>query len=168
MISQQIFKNLPIRYLVQKQCKKCFYLINWLVILGFLAACDRDKNKNENEPTLPIVGKWKLTAMTVSPPFEGVTNIFAILEDCVKDDIYEFKANGTFEFSEGATKCNPDDDQIWFRGNYTLNSDSKTLNYEDETYEVLELNNTTLKLSFTEEGEDDGITYTVIQTLTKQ
>jgi hypothetical protein len=140
-------------------------LVSFCMFLGLLMACDPDKGKEENQVNPLIVGKWKLIASTVSPPLEGDTDLFATLDDCEKDDILEFKANNTYELTEGLVKCG--EDQILESGGFVLSADLKKFTIDGEDYEILELSANTLKFSFAENGEDDGVLYTVIHTMQK-
>ncbi|MCU0443417.1 MAG: lipocalin family protein [Microscillaceae bacterium] len=127
-----------------------------------LFACKKD---NE-EPPASIVGKWKQTAGVISPALGGITDYFSDNEPCNKDDIYEFKSNNTYESTEGATRCDPNDPNLWDSGAYSLSSDRKTLTWDGDNYNVLELSSSTLRISssFT----SSGVTYTTTDTYQRQ
>jgi len=46
---------------------------------------------------------------------------------CIKDDVWIFFSNGDMQQSEGASKCDPADPQIYVNGFWQLNEDTNTL-----------------------------------------
>lgn len=70
------------------------------------------------------------------------------------DNIQTFSSNGSYEETEGATKCDSSDPNIFDHGLYTLSSDGKTLSTRsvDEivptVVTVLQLDDNTLKFSY--------------------
>jgi hypothetical protein len=74
-----------------------------------------------------IIGKWMMTAMTVSPAMDGVTDIFSTWDACEKDDLTIFSADGTVINDAGATKCDPTDQQTSNPGTWSFSSDNKIL-----------------------------------------
>ena len=80
-----------------------------VAVCGLLAtlsmtSCEKDKDKPDNTEVL-TGGPWKITALTSDPAFDWfgtpVTNIYAQLPACLKDDNTVFKTNGTVNFDEG-------------------------------------------------------------------
>lgn len=88
------------------------FLIGGLCIL--FSACE------DNNPTAPTKTnfdiitshKWTLTSWTVDPALNGLTDLFADLAPCQKDDIQTFNKNGVIEIDRGATKCFSGESQI--------------------------------------------------------
>src|SRR5829696_2995569 len=80
------------------------------------SACKKD-DKSKTKTELLVNGTWHLTAYTVDPPIDwdgdgtDESDVYAILEPCVKDDHTTFFADGTGELDEGASKCNQGDPQ---------------------------------------------------------
>jgi hypothetical protein len=130
--------------------------------LALLNACKKDKDK---EPAKTIVGKWMQISGTYSPAYNGETDFFSASSSCDKDDIYEFKSDNTYEASEGATKCDVNDPQIFDSGNYSVNSTFTSLNIAGQTLNM-ELTATNLKL--TDTFTDNGVTYTVTSNYQRQ
>ncbi len=85
-----------------------------------------------------IEGTWKVTAATFTPPvtINGTTytDAYAYLfsQACVQDNLFIFKENNQVVEDEGATKCNPNDDQQDF-ATYTLNGSTLTIFSSDTT-----------------------------------
>lgn len=139
-------------------------ILSLFIIAFLLLQC----NKNDT-PAKPvseqILGSWAMKAYTYNPAYDilgngnKVSDVFALLPACFIDDIYTFKTNGQGVEDEGGSKCDPMDDQttpfVW-----TL-KDNNTVLYVDllgEDYTIIQLDNTTLKLSRT--FTETGVTYT--------
>ncbi|MBO9731223.1 MAG: hypothetical protein J7623_21470 [Chitinophaga sp.] len=89
------------------------FLVAMMSVL-FFTQCR--KHKDENKPdggitTSYLVGKkWQTKAMTVTPGFDDgqggtITDLYAIMPACVKDNFTIFKADGSAVEDEGADKC---------------------------------------------------------------
>ncbi len=118
---------------------------------------------------------WKLVAKTVdpakSPGFfkDKVTDWYAQLEACEKDNVKSYKGDGSMMFDEGATKCKTDDAQS-VAGTWLFNSDNSTITEKkgsaEKSMTVVEVSATTLKTTYSESGIDGKYTY--IETYTAQ
>ena len=145
----------------------------WLpaIICISIFGCKKDKKEDipaKTKTELITTGTWKITAQTVNPAYDWdgdgdvETNILDNTDACLKDNFLTFKTNGTAEDNEGATKCDPLDDQIYSMSWSFLASETK-IEIDGDEYTLAELTATTLKLSFT--GVDAGVTYTFVITL---
>lgn len=144
-----------------------------LVAVAF-TGCKEDKDDTKADKTGMLVEKqWQLTAMTIDPAIDWfgngtlVTNIFAQLPACAKDDVTIFRKNGTVAFDEGGSKCATNDPQtrsgLWtFDPNQTVIS--ITEDGETDSWNILDFGNDRIKVEFT--VEDEGITYTLTSTYT--
>ncbi len=149
-------------------------LVMLLATALVLPGCKKDEDKQNREDMLTS-GSWKLTAMTVDPAIDWfgtqVTNIYAQLPTCVKDDLTIFENTGKVKFDEGATKCDPSAPQT-LQGLWTLSVDEKTISITDEegteSWEIVEMSNSQIKVEYEAEDEDLGVTYTFSATYTKQ
>jgi len=139
-----------------------------LVITGAtsILSCNKDDDNNSTTKTkteLLTSGTWKYTACIVSPAYDyygdGVmaTDLFAILKPCEKDDFEVYKTDGTWEYNEGPTKCDPSYPQVFSEPWSFTSNETKVLVGTTECT-LLELTATTLKLRYS--FEDSGITYT--------
>lgn len=99
-----------------------------LIILAIgsiaIASCKKDDGEpDDNKPPVPQTrmdtftqaNGWVITAVTVDPKimvgnFE-VSDVWAFLQTCNKDNIFYYKSDLTALADEGATKCNTDDPQ---------------------------------------------------------
>jgi hypothetical protein len=148
--------------------KNLFAIALFVLATAFATTgCDKDDPKTNADL---IIGNWKTTAATVSPelPFIG-SDIFAQYDPCDKDDIAIFEPNGVFKSDEGATKCDPNDPQT-LTGTYAFNPDQTVLTVNDgvdpQSYNIVELTESTMRASFTENST--GVVYTYTVTFTKQ
>lgn len=99
-----------------------------LFLMIFLASCSKDDPKTALD-FLTEKDCWKISKFEIQDLETGVyidaTNEF--LEPCTLDDCLSFnKNNNVLTIDEGATKCDPSDDQTYV-GTWTLSNDNKTL-----------------------------------------
>ncbi|MGZ8511011.1 MAG: lipocalin family protein [Chitinophagaceae bacterium] len=142
-----------------------------LVMTGAITfqACKKDKKDSTKTKTeLITTGTWKITAQTVNPALDWdgdgdvETNLFDDTEACLKDNFITFKTNATAEENEGATKCDPLDDQI-YNMSWNFTDNETKIEIDGDEYTLAELTASTLKISYTE--VDAGVTYTFVITL---
>lgn len=142
-----------------------------IMALAWTSCTDKDdptpdaKTKSE----LLAAHTWELTAATISPAYEGSTNIFEI-EPCYQENTESYSSNGNFSKDEGSNKCG-NVEQIR-TGNWSFNSTETIIeldysgNAPDESYNILELSETTFKYSGIIPIE--GVDYTLTFTFTAQ
>ena len=150
--------------------------INLLLIVSlFLVTLSCKKDEEPSKKELLCGKNWILTAETVSPAinFNGVliTDLYAQMDGCTKDDISKFNTNGTYTFEEGATKCDVNDPQVWDSGTWVFNSDQTILVLTSPAIgtvnaEIIEL--TSSKLLSARNETIDGIKYTITDTYQKK
>ncbi len=70
---------------------------------------------------------WKLTAVTINPADNGVTDLYSTMETCGKDNTYHFNAGNVFIIDEEATKCDPSYPQT-ITGTWKYTSSTNLLN----------------------------------------
>ena len=76
------------------------------------AACKKDDdNTAEDRTTLLVDANWHVTAFTVDPPVDVlgvlISDFFAVLEDCQKDNLFVFKSDGKLNYDEGLPNAIP-------------------------------------------------------------
>lgn len=159
---------LPLAFKPEKMKQKIQLVALLLMITGLTTflSCKEDEvvNNAKTKTELLTAGNWIYTACVVSPAYDyygngnAVTDIFAIMESCEKDDFEIFKTNGIWEYNNGPTKCDALDPQIIYSEpwNFTANETKVIVGTVECT--ILELTETTLKLRYT--FDDAGITYT--------
>ena len=150
-----------------------------LLIFGACSKKDDDNPPEKTKTELLTAGFWKVTAMTVDPGinFGGtiITDFYAQMLDCQKDDLTKFETNGKITDDEGATKCDPNDPQTTNNGSWVLSADGKsiTISYPGDdpiTFDISTLDETTLKGVFTiiEDFGSGPLTYAFTQTMKLQ
>ncbi|MGB0999434.1 MAG: hypothetical protein ACPGVE_03750, partial [Flavobacteriales bacterium] len=73
------------------------------VIVTLLISCKSD----DDSSSASLVGEW----IQVDAKLNGVSD-WEDYADCTQDNITIYYSDNTFEVNEGATKCDPDDNQI--------------------------------------------------------
>jgi hypothetical protein len=133
--------------------KKIILFLTIINILG-LSSCKKDEELSNTQ--LLCRAPWILSASTIDPPyfFEGVgsiTDYFAVLAPCRKDDLWNFSDNGKYTYEDAAIKCNALDPSILDYGDWSFNSAETVIivdnGYYMIEYDVLELTKQTLKVS---------------------
>ncbi|OUJ74858.1 hypothetical protein [Hymenobacter crusticola] len=153
-------------------------LCSLLTTTLLLSSCETNKDKEDVKPAtkteLLIDKDWMLSALTTSPArtIQGkqITNLFPYVDECTLDDVLHFAKPNVYQFGEGTTKCNANDEQT-LTGTWALRSDETVLatqfpGYKENTYNVLDLDNNLLKLKTNR--VINGVTYTETYTYTKQ
>lgn len=155
-----------------------FPLLLALAATTLLAACDKDKEAAKPQtPTELLVGKsWKLTAQTASPAIRRadgrlITDVYAVSPEYDRDDLIRFEKPDAFTYDEGPTKLNETKPQN-YTGTWEFSEGDKVLTARaaglgTNSYDVLEITATTMKLSGVR-MEEDGINHTHTFTFTKQ
>lgn len=158
--------------------KKYLLLLAVAATVGFTSCSkDDDEVSSKSKTEYLTASGWKFSSITINPgiDFDGdgtaETDLFTGQDDCDADDLYVFKADKTYTNEEGATKCDPTDDQVYETGTWNFNGDETVLTTlasdsgsVANTYNITELNANTLK--YTETFTNGGTTYTVTSTLT--
>lgn len=130
--------------------------------LTFAASCKKDDNNSNpsgsnNKTSTLTSGKWKIVASVTSYTVAGQQfnniDVFSMIPECQKDDLFLFNADGTCTKDEGATKCSTGSPQTSPAGNWELqNNDTQlkgNINGFEVTATIVELNSNSLKLNYT-------------------
>ncbi|MDP4260766.1 MAG: lipocalin family protein [Bacteroidota bacterium] len=78
---------------------------------AMVLSCKKEKSNSTQCPTTMagLSGSYKLTALQYKPgPSAAPVDYFASLDDCEKDDILILKSDGTYDYDDAGTVCNPD------------------------------------------------------------
>lgn len=129
-----------------------------VVSMALLSGCKKDKEEVTVAPSVLLTAKsWKIADIGVTTA-GGSASTLSFLAACDKDDLTMYKADGKIVLSEGATKCDPGDEQETPGGTWTLSTDGKTLTEKVGTtstvYTVKELTAGSLKVTTTESGSN--------------
>jgi hypothetical protein len=143
-----------------------------LILSSLFIGCSKDDKEEVKQPTkteLLTAHYWQATALTIDPPLSiggtQISDFYAQLDNCSKDDLEKYNTNNTVTYDEGPTKCDPTDPQTQ-TSPWSFNSDETILTVDGESYKILTLTSTQLKMSFKE--LIDGINYTYTATYAKK
>ena len=151
------------------------------VLVAALAAltvsCKKDSETPAKTKTDLLTGKdWIITAATVSPGFPNpnggapITDFYAQLDACDKDDFVRFDKPNTFKSDEGANRCTGAPQTQ--TGTWSFNSNetilSSVVGTDANNYNVLELAESNMKLGLTEDLFGNGVNYTLTFTFAKK
>lgn len=147
-------------------------IILMAAVLLTLFGCRKDKEDTIDRETLLTQGSWKITALTVDPAIDWfgtmVTNVYSQMPSCVKDNLTVFNKNGTTNYDEGPSKCDPNEPQTT-SGTWAFNTDKSILSLttegETESWNLSTLNDQKIEAEY--QITEDGITYTFSITLNK-
>ncbi|MCG3164413.1 MAG: hypothetical protein POELPBGB_00167 [Bacteroidia bacterium] len=139
------------------------YIYTFSALMVLLLSCTKEKSKSEL-----IIGDWQIAALTVDPPqIENgvvITDLYAQMEDCDKDNYYSFYTNNTYKFDQGAIICDSLEAQN-ISGNWNFVNDETELQliYQSDTlsYTLIDLDEEVLKMSYS--GRDSN---NILHTLT--
>jgi hypothetical protein len=79
------------------------------ILIVVFTGCKKDSApvaQPSQKMKLLTTGQWRLAAIT-----DGSDDQYSHLPACVKDNYQIFKTDGTIEYNEGPTKCNPSQSQ---------------------------------------------------------
>jgi hypothetical protein len=97
-------------------------------LLLFSLGCKK-KEENLSKTEILTRSSWKLTALTVEPPANGITNLFDQNPKCVTDNITFFTNDKKYTIEEGVTKCADNNPTINDQGSWAFSSDEKNLSF---------------------------------------
>jgi hypothetical protein len=119
-----------------------------------------------------IIGSWITISDFYHPAYDADKNgtpdteVFPLYPECMKDDLLTFKAGGIGESDEGPTVCPGSSGPPITSFTWSLFNDDNTLVMAGDSYSILELSATTLKIAYT--FPDKDITYTNTYTFRKK
>jgi hypothetical protein len=150
------------------------YLCTIMAVSALLFSSCTDTSSDLPAPTkteLLTNKNWRIISQTATTnTTTTTTDTFGPQKDCNKDDIFIYGTDGKFTWDEGATKCDPADDQVFITGTWVF-ADNETkivltgLGIGGES-EIQELTET--KLMLKEVNNDQGVITTTITTYSAQ
>jgi hypothetical protein len=123
-----------------------------MVLFLFLNSCKKEDAKTKTQ--LLTQKEWVMKKLEQKEGSNPWVDEFLSFDACSKDDRYVFKANGTYEFNEGPTKCDPADPQVFDTGNwiFTNNETKLQIGTDEFTIDTLDENNLILSVQETVGG----------------
>jgi hypothetical protein len=155
------FNNLKLIYMNTKSLS--FLLIATALVFQGCSGDEEDTTPEVAKTNTELISSapWIITSATVSPGIEDedgniVTDLYSLGDPCALDDQDVYNADGTGNFNEGASKCDPDDPQVFGNFTWKFNATETELIITEDieySYGISELTATKL---VTTETEDDG------------
>jgi hypothetical protein len=142
-----------------------------IALLGFFTSCSKDSTATAESNTQKLVGKnWFMSAAIMNPGIPDsaggtITDIFASMDDCEKDNFFNFNVNGTYISDEGVMICDSTSAQTT-PGKWKFTNNETNLLLDDSTnLGIVQLESSSMKVKLTGNigGADQSITYTFIK-----
>ncbi len=144
-----------------------FFVLITLALFTF-SACEKGGDVVDPPSNTELIadGPWELIGQMVDPPVTvngtPVSNEFAQLDECVKDNILDFTETGSFTIDEGVTKCDSTNAQLFNYGTWSF-SDAETKitldgNGTNNEFNVVSIDRD--KLIISEIFTDNNLTFT--------
>ena len=155
-------------------------------VLGCIDAIAYNYNANANTTDSSCIyslveilteqGTWIISTSVINPPVTfgsgEVSDYLTFTEDCRKDDLIEyafFGGLGTYTIREGATKCNPEDSDVFEVGGWDLSADSTGFYISpngavQQTWEIINISDKEFILEGIGNFQNDGVTRTLTNT----
>lgn len=149
--------------------KKAIFLI---AVLAFLQQACKDDNNSADREALLTSHCWVMTGATVDPSVivngAVITDMYAVLPLCDRDNVACILENGSLYVDEGASKCDDNDPQTNTSGKWWFNNDETViltvLDGSSDTIptNILALTKDQLQVRHTLEvfGQQRNVTYT--------
>lgn len=138
-------------------------LVIFLISLGSCSKSDSAGGTEKSKTEYLTASSWKITAATINPGLVfgsvTITDLYSIMPACQKDNTRKFNNGGFGVEDEGATKCDPSDDQTT---NFTwafIESETKlktTMDGQTDTVSVIKLDATVFTGSQVMDGSKVG------------
>lgn len=138
-------------------------------LLLIVSSCSKNDEPSATKAQM-IARNWKQTDLLASQAGTPAVSIFdTFFEPCNKDDIWQFKSDGTYTVVEGASKCDPADPDTVSTGTWQLTDNDTKIIIDDasepaQTLNIVELTSTSFKLSGTETISGTVVTATIVFT----
>lgn len=127
-----------------------------LLIAGAIS-CKKDKDKSSKIDAL-TTGNWKWSKQEEKVNSGTYEDDVINWDACDKDDFIKFAKDKTYEYNEGATKCDPSDDQV-IPGDWDFQDNETKLSIDGEVWNIDQLDNNALVLSASETFGSDTYYY---------
>ncbi len=155
---------------------KLSILFTGLIFFLAMISCKKSHPETKNPKDILEGNSWKITAITVSPARNGVTDIYndpTIVEPCIKDNLFKFNPGNVLVYDNGQVICDPSDPQTYpGTWNYDSNANNLTIYFSapgfanEEVLHILEINENSFKGTIT--LAENGVTYTYTDSFQKQ
>jgi|LauGreDrversion4_2_1035121.scaffolds.fasta_scaffold494643_1 hypothetical protein len=142
--------------IIMKKMKS--YTIPFIVIGILLSACEKDKpTPVKSNFEILTSHKWSMTSWTSDPAYMGMSDLYAEMAPCQKDDIQSYQKNGVIMLDLGTLKCFPTESQVDTSTRWKLNGNQiiselkiSGSQVKTDTMELITLNDQKLEYFYTQ------------------
>ncbi len=123
------------------------------------SSCSDDDSEDQVDPIeevsveMQLIKSWKQIEYNVLVDGNWIDD-HPNQEVCTSDDLIVFKTNSEVCFDEGATKCDPNDDQVYANGTWSLSSDEMSVEImivnQSQNFNIVSLTENRLELELPE------------------
>lgn len=132
--------------------------VHVLLLLGtvmIFLGCRKENNAVSAKLRLLTADSWTYDQFGIDQNRDGLIDIPETLENCIKDDVVIFNADGSGSFNQGANMCYPEFPQSQPFDWQFLNNETQ-IEYGGATHTILELDETQLAI-YTEESDGSSV-----------
>lgn len=122
--------------------------------------CSKKDDPAPSRTVLLTSKTWKLKSVTLNG--QDFTSSYYD-EDCQKDDLFNFKTDGKYTYTDAGVKCSPVGDDS---GTWSFGANEATLIMDGETQNIDELSSSTIKVSTSDNST--GIPFKYVVTYSAQ
>lgn len=140
-----------------------------LALFLLFTSCSKEDNTSKPVTKAALVARnWKQTDLLASQTGTPEVSVFTtFMEACDRDNIWQFKADGTFTVMEGASKCISSDPDTVTSGTWQLAENDTKIIIDDvkepaETLTIRELTSTSFKITGTQVSNGTSFTATIV------
>jgi hypothetical protein len=138
-----------------------------LFIASLAVSCKKNKDDVTPKSTIELLTAegsktWKVK-QALAKQGDLEVNIIASQNPCITDNLIKLFSDFTYEFSEGATKCNPTDPDLILKANWTLSVDEKSMSIDRFIFLGRTINNPVFILSDVTENSFSGTTSITVE-----
>ncbi|TLV00871.1 lipocalin-like domain-containing protein [Dyadobacter luticola] len=137
------------------------YLLMFALVAGIFA-CSKDSDDPTPQPD-SVEGKWKISAITVDPAQNGITDFLAFLEaatgnKCLSSIVFDFKSNGTIDGTVPAGCTDEGDDIVDDKSTWKVIGNKIQLTDGTDVSEY-DLTVTKTEMRWSQMQTDNGVSY---------
>lgn len=131
--------------------------------LGAVSCSNDDDDPTPSSPT-GVEGSWNITALTVAPAYDGISDILAAFialagNDCIKRITFIFKGDGTIDGTVPADCTSDDDDIVPGSGKWKVVGDKIQLTDDDGSVEEYDLSVNATEMKWSYDEVEAGVSY---------
>ena len=123
-LAASIFRNC-VNFELMRNYIFIFFIL--IILLNTLPSCKKNSTESDRNVVLLTKQSWVLTSIRENTNNNGWVDIFSSLPICEKDNKLFFRADNSFYWDNGLTKCNTSDSQTFYYGTWSFASNETKL-----------------------------------------